>query len=208
MADRAIHRVTFNPNKASSAEVLRVPVPKHNNRDVLVPGSFSLIFDSAFSGHTNSYIVNNVSRALVDRLTVKFAEIIAKDNNVSMIYISSMRSSSWLRMRKRASSEKLFSLLIFERWDEMLKIRGDQDLKMRISAIMFIRTNIWFHHEISKDHGVFPWALSDELLFELGLAAASNAVIGSDKTQLAYELTNIHFKYCNDTWVSNFLRYF
>ena len=81
-ADRAIHRVTFNPNRASSAEVLRVPVPKHNNRDALVPGPFSLIFDTAVSGHANSYIVNNVSRALVDRLTVKFAEIIAQDNNV------------------------------------------------------------------------------------------------------------------------------
>ena len=81
-ADRAIHRVTFNPNRASSAEVLRVPVPKHNNRDVLVPGPFQPIFDSAVSGHANSYIVNNVSRALVDRLTVKFAEIIAQNNDV------------------------------------------------------------------------------------------------------------------------------
>ena len=81
-ADRAIHRVTFNPNRASSAEVLRVPVPKHNNRDALVPGPFSLIFDSAVSGHANNYIVNNVSRALVDRLTVKFAEIIAQNNDV------------------------------------------------------------------------------------------------------------------------------
>ena len=72
-ADRAIHRASFNPNRASSAEVLRVPVPKHKNRDVLVPGPFQPIFDSAVSGHANSYIVNNVSRALVDRLTVKFA---------------------------------------------------------------------------------------------------------------------------------------
>ena len=81
-ADRAIHGVTFNPNRASPAEVLRVPVPKHNNRDALVPGPFSLIFDSTVSGHANNYIVNNVSRALVDRLTVKFAEIIAQDNDV------------------------------------------------------------------------------------------------------------------------------
>ena len=81
-ADRAIHSVTFNTNRASSAEVLRVPIPKHKNRDVLEPGPFSLIFDSAVSGHANSYIVNNVSRALVDRLTVKFAEIIAQDNDV------------------------------------------------------------------------------------------------------------------------------
>ena len=81
-ADRAIHRVTFNPNRASSAEVLRVPVPKHNNRDALVPGPFQPIFDSAVCGHANSYIVDNVSRALVGSLTVKFAEIIAQDNDV------------------------------------------------------------------------------------------------------------------------------
>ena len=84
--DRTIHRVTFNHNRASSAEVLRVPVPKPNNSDVLLPASFSLIFDSAVSGHANSYIVNNVSRALVDRLTVKFAEIIAQDNDVYDLY--------------------------------------------------------------------------------------------------------------------------
>ena len=81
-ADRAIHRASFNPNRASSAEVLRVPVPKHKNRDSLVPGHFQPIFDSAVSGHANGDIVNNVSRALVDRLTVKFAEIIAQNNDV------------------------------------------------------------------------------------------------------------------------------
>ena len=47
-----------------------------------MPGPFSLIFDSTVSGHANNYIVNNVSRALVDRLTVKFAEIIAQNNDV------------------------------------------------------------------------------------------------------------------------------
>ena len=81
-ADRAIHRVTLNPNRASSAEFLRVPVPKHNKRDALVPGPFQPIFDSAVCGHANSYIVDNVSRALVGSLTVKFAEIIAQDNDV------------------------------------------------------------------------------------------------------------------------------
>ena len=51
-----------------------------------MPGSFSLIFDSAVSAHANSYIVNNVSRAIVDKLTVKFAEIIAQDNDVYDLY--------------------------------------------------------------------------------------------------------------------------
>ena len=42
-------------------------------------------------------------------------------------------------------------------------------------------------HKISLDHGVFFLrVLSDELLFELKLAPASNVVIGCDETQLAY----------------------
>ena len=47
-----------------------------------MPGPFQPIFDSTVSGHANSYIVDNVSRALVDKLTMKFAEIIAQDNDV------------------------------------------------------------------------------------------------------------------------------
>ena len=66
---------------------------------------------------------------------------------------------------------------------------------MRIRPIMLIRINIGFHHEILKDHGVFPRVLSDEPLCELRVAPASNIVIVPDKTQLAYELTNIHFEY-------------
>ena len=80
-ADRAIPSVTFHPNRASPSEVLRVPVPKLGDGVVLVPGSLSLIFDLAVSGHANDYIVNNVARALVDRLTVKFAGEIAQDTD-------------------------------------------------------------------------------------------------------------------------------
>ena len=46
-----------------------------------MPGSLSLIFDLAVSGHANDYIVNNVTRALVVRLTVKFAGEIAQDTD-------------------------------------------------------------------------------------------------------------------------------
>ena len=93
-------------------------------------------------------------------------------------------------MRGRACSEKLFSLLIFERSDAMLKIRKNQELTMRISSIVY-QNKYRIHHEILKDHGFFPRVLSDELPFELRLAPASNVLIGSDKTQLAYELNKI-----------------
>ena len=71
-ADCLVHRVTFNPNRASPGKVPRVPVPKLDDGAVLVLGSLYLIFDLAVSGHANNYIVNNVARALVDGLTAKF----------------------------------------------------------------------------------------------------------------------------------------
>lgn len=44
-------------------------------------GSFALIFDLTVSGHTIYFLVNNLSRALVDRLTVTFAGEIAQDTD-------------------------------------------------------------------------------------------------------------------------------
>ena len=59
-----------------------------------------------------------------------------------MIYLSSMRTFSWLRMRGWACSEKVFSLLTFRRSVAVLGIRRNQVLPKRISSMMFIRTNI------------------------------------------------------------------
>ena len=86
-ADHAIHRVTFNPTGHLQLKSFILKSQFQSVKtEILVPGPFPLIFDSAVSGHANSYIVNNVSRALVDRLTVKFAEIIAQDNDVYDLY--------------------------------------------------------------------------------------------------------------------------
>ena len=65
-ADCTVHRVAFNPNKASPGETLSIPVPKLTDEVVLVPGSLAVIFDLTVSGHANNFLVNNVSRALVN----------------------------------------------------------------------------------------------------------------------------------------------
>ena len=80
-ADRTVHRVTFNPNKASPGETLYISVPKLNDEVVLVPGSLAVIFDLTVSGQANNFLVNNVSRALVKKLTVKFAGEILQDTD-------------------------------------------------------------------------------------------------------------------------------
>ena len=71
---RAVKRITFNPSEASPGETLYVHVPKLNQNEVIVPNSLALIFDIDLSGgHANNFLVQNVSRALVDKLVVKFA---------------------------------------------------------------------------------------------------------------------------------------
>ena len=73
-APRAVKRITFNPSEARPGETLYVRVPKLLQNDFIVPNSLALIFDIDLSGgHANNFLVQNVSRALVDKLVVKFA---------------------------------------------------------------------------------------------------------------------------------------
>ena len=73
--------MTFNPKKASPVQALRVPVPKFDGGVVHLPGSLSLIFDLAVSVPAKNYIVKNVARGLVDKLTEKFAGEIAQNTD-------------------------------------------------------------------------------------------------------------------------------
>ena len=71
---RAVKRITFNPSEADQGKTLYVYVPKLNQNEVIVPNSLALVFDIDLSGgHANNFLVQNVSRALVDKLVVKFA---------------------------------------------------------------------------------------------------------------------------------------
>ena len=88
--------------------------------------------------------------------------------------------------------------------EDLAKIRcnaGDKkttgvEKEKKLNGIYGNKYRIPIDHEIRKNHGVFfPRALSDELVFELRLAPASNVVKGSDATKLAYELTNIQLEY-------------
>ena len=78
--------------------------------------------------------MNNVSRALVDRLTVKFAEIIAQDNDIYDLY--KFYEDLFLTENERVS---IFREVIqsFERSDATLKIRRNQEFTIRISSIVY-----------------------------------------------------------------------
>ena len=196
-ADRTVHRVTFNPNKASPGEMLCIPVPKLSDEVVLVPGSLAVIFDLTVSGQANNFLMNNVSRALVNRLTVKFAGEILQDTDGYDLF--KLYEDLFLTEKERANrlSEGIQS-------EDLAKIRcnaGDKkttgvEKEKKLNGIYGSKYRIPIDHEILKNHGVFfPRALSDELVFELRLAPASNVVKGSDASKLAYELTNIQLEY-------------
>ena len=75
-------------------------------------------------------------------------------------------------------------------------IRQGVDKENKLNDVYGNKYRILLDHEILKDHGVFFLrALSDELLYKFRIAPVSNDVIGSDETQLAYELTNIQPEY-------------
>ena len=70
----AVKRITFNHSEANPGKTLYVYVPKLNVNKVIVPNSIALIFDIDLSGgHVDNFLVQNVSRALMDKLVVKFA---------------------------------------------------------------------------------------------------------------------------------------
>ena len=78
-AERTVTRIAFNPSTANPSDVLYVTVPKLTQDVVMVPGSLSLLFDIDLTGgHANNYLVQNVSRALVSRLTVTFGSTLFK----------------------------------------------------------------------------------------------------------------------------------
>ncbi|PFX27083.1 hypothetical protein AWC38_SpisGene8244 [Stylophora pistillata] len=196
-ADRVIHRVTFNPNSASPGEVLRVPVPKLDNGVVLVPGSLALVFHLTVSGPANNFLVNNVARALVDRLTLKFAGEILQDTDGYDLF--KLWDDLFLTENERAN---MFREGIQS--EDLSKIRcnaGDKKTsgvnnENKLNEVYRNIYRIPLDHDILKDHGVFfPRALSDELLFELRLAPADSVVKGSDSTKLYYKLTNIQLEY-------------
>ena len=79
-AERAVKRITFIRSEANPGDKLYVSVPKLNENEVLVPSSLALRFDIDISGgHANNFLVQNVTRALVDRLVVKFAGTILQE---------------------------------------------------------------------------------------------------------------------------------
>ena len=199
-AERTVKRITFNPTEANPGETLYVHVPKLAENEVIVAGSLALVFNinlKVTGSHANNYLVQNVSRALVDKLKVKFAATTVQDTDSYSIYKTF--EDLFLSRDKRANMlrEGIQS-------DDLNKIRsgaGDKktsgvDAENKLNGVYGTKYRINLDHPILTDHGVFyPQALHNDLLYELTLAPAHQVVKGSDASKLVYKLENIQLEY-------------
>ena len=198
-APRSVKRITFNPSEANPGETLYVHVPKLNKNEVLVPGSLALRFDIDLSGgHANNFLVQNVSRALVSQMTVKFGGATLEETVDYDVY----KTFSDLFLPGQKKRDNMVPEGIQS--EDLCKIRsgaGDAktsgvDAEKKLNEVYGKKYCINLDHQILTDHGVFyPQALYNDLVFEVTLAPESQVVKGSDPTKLKYKLTNIQLEY-------------
>ena len=79
-ATYSVKRIAFDRTEANPGDTFFVHVPKLNKNEILVPGSLALRFDIDLSGgHTNNFLVQNISWALVSQLVVRFGDTTLED---------------------------------------------------------------------------------------------------------------------------------
>ena len=193
-------RITFNPTEANPGETLYVSVPKLAVNEVIVAGSLALVFNinlKVTGAHANNYLVQNVSRALVNKLTVKFAAATVQDTDSYNIYKTFEDLFLSRDKRENMLREGIQSV-------DLNRIRSDAGDKKTtgvaeenaLNAVYGTKYRINLDHPILTDHGVFyPQALYNDLVFELTLAPAHEVVKGSDASKLGYKLENIQMEY-------------
>ncbi|KAL9955119.1 hypothetical protein ACROYT_G036405 [Oculina patagonica] len=197
-AERAVKRITFDRTEANPEETLYVSVPKLNENEVIVPGSLALRFNIDLSGgHANNFLVDNVSRALVDKFVVKYEGTVVQDTVGYDIY--KIFEDFFLSQEER--DDRVPEGIQSEDLNKIRSNAGDKktsgvEAEKKLNELYGNKYRIRLDHQILTDHGAFyPQALYNDLVFELKLAAAEHVVRGSDTTKLKYKLTNIQLEY-------------
>ena len=156
-APRTVKRITFNPSEANPGETLYVHVPKLNENEVIVPNTLALIFDIDLSGgHANNFLVQNTSRALVEKLVVKFAGTVLDDTVGHGICKTFQDLFLPGEKRDNMVPEGIQN-------EDLCKIRsnsGDKktsgaDIENKLNEVHGSKYRINLDHQILTNHGVF-----------------------------------------------------
>ena len=105
-------RITFNPSEANPGETLYVSVPKLNDSDVIVPRSLALRFNLTVSGQPNNFLVQNVSRALVNKFVMGygifkiFEDLFLSEDDGKNMMLEGIQSEDLSKIRSNAGDKK------------------------------------------------------------------------------------------------------
>ena len=187
-AQRTVKRINFNPTEANPGELLYVSVPNLLDNEVIVPGSLALVFNinlKVTGAHANNHLVQNVSRALVNKFVVRFGATIIQETAAYGIY----KTFEDLFLSKDERENMLREGIQDTDLNKLRSDAGDKDTsnagRNTLNTVYGTKYRINLDHPILTDHGVFyPKALYQNLVFELTLAAAHEVVKGSDGTKL------------------------
>ena len=175
-AERAVKRITFNPFEANPGETLYVAVPRLIENEVIVPASLALRFNIDLSGgHADNFLIQNVTRALIDKFTVKFSSAVLQDTDGYDIY----KNYEDLFLLQEERDDRLFEGIQTEDQNKIRSNSGDKktsgfNAENKLNRIYGSKYRIRLDHQILTDHGVFyPNALYHSLFFDLTLAPAS-----------------------------------
>ena len=197
-ADSKVYRNTFSPAEANPGDVLNVHVPRLSRNMVIVPGSLALVFEIDLTGgEVNNYVVQNVTRALVSRMDVKFGGTELQTTQGYGLY--KLFEDLFLSKEKRDSMvlEGIQSKVLCKiRSDSGDKATSGVDAEKALSEIYGKKYRIRLDHPILTENGVFyPEGLYSNLMFQITLAPVSEVVKGSDASKLQYKLKNLQLEY-------------
>ena len=198
-AERTVKRINFNPTEANPGEILRVSVPNLLDNEVIVPGSLALVFNinlKVTGAHADNHLVQNVSRALVNKFVFRLGDTIIQETSAYGIY----KTFEDLFLSKDERENMLREGIQDTDLNKLRSDAGNKDTsnagRNTLNTVYGTKYRINLDHPILTDHGVFyPKALYQNLDFELTLAAAHEVVKGSDGTKLGYQLQNIQLEY-------------
>ena len=192
-------RINFNPTKANPGEILRVSVPNLLDNEVIVPGSLALVFNinlKVTGAHADNHLVQNVSRALVNKFVVRLGDTTIQETAAYGIY----KTFEDLFLSKDERENMIREGIQDTDLNKLRSDTTDKDTsnagRNTLNTVYGTKYRINLDHPILTDHGVFyPKALYQNLAFELTLASAPEVVKGTDGTKLGYQLQNIQLEY-------------
>ena len=193
--ERKNYEITIHPSMVKSEEVLTIRLPSPRKDVCLIPNSVNVAFDFKVTG-TKATCVNNLSKALVKKFSVKYGnkEIYDNTNESTYSLFRDLWQTSDKRQRKRASG--IMTELMRK------KISGDDTYQTSTSVEglhkIFGNTIRIQLGQILENCGLFaPCALREEFEFEMKLASNEDILVPRRKDGVvgSYELANLRLEY-------------